>query len=165
MQKLILAIDAGTTESGYALMSDEYELILHGKADNNFVLGVVMAGEYDEMVYEQFQSYNMPIGASTISSIEWNGRFVQAAFALMKPYSSVYRKDEKIHFCNSVKAKDANIHRALIERFARFDFKSGKGTKKNPDFFYGVNNDAWTAIGIAVLRIDTLKGRQNGYER
>lgn len=158
---IILAIDGGTTQSGYCRIDDEYNLIDFGKVDNDLLLKIVTEGAYDEMVYEQFASYNMPIGVSTIKSIEWNGRFVQAAYEKRKPFSFVYRRDEKMHFCNSVKAKDANIRRALIERYAKFDFKTGHGTKKNPDTLYGVTNDVWSALCIATLRLDILKGKQN----
>lgn len=160
---VILAIDGGTTQSGYCRMTDDFKLVDFGKIDNEDLLIIVMSGEYDKLVYEQFQSYNMPIGQSTIRSVEWNGRFAQAAFARGKPYGFLYRKDEKMHFCNTVKAKDANIRRALIERFAKFDFKTGRGTKNNRDYFYGVSNDAWTAIAIATIAIETpetIKGVQ-----
>ena len=162
---IILAIDGGTTQSGYCRMTDDndgdYTLLEFGKIDNEKLLEIVENAEYDEMVYEQFQSYNMPVGKSTILSVEWNGRFVQAAYSRKKPYSFVYRVEEKMHFCNSVKAKDTNIRKALIERYAKFDFKSGHGTKKNPDYFYGVSNDAWSGIAICVLRFDRIN-RKDG---
>ena len=157
---VVLAIDGGTIQSGYCRMEeDSYgrRLIDFGKTDNADLLRKVMLGEYDEMVYEQFQSYNMPVGQSTIRSIEWNGRYVQAAYERKKNIAQVFRTEEKLHFCNTVKATDANIRRALIERYAKFDFKSGKGTKKNPDFFYGVSKDAWTAIAICTLYLDRRK--------
>ena len=56
-----------------------------------------------------------------------------------------------------MKAKDSNIRQALIDRFANFDFKNGKGTAKNKDVFYGVTKDVWSAIAIGVTYYEKNK--------
>lgn len=92
----------------------------------------------------------MAVGESTIEAIIWNGRFIQAVLDMKKPIRKVFRKDEKICLCHSLKAKDANIRQALIDRYAKTDKKNGKGTKKEPDVFYGVSKDVWSAIAVGV---------------
>ena len=67
-----------------------------------------------------------------------------------EPMDFIYRKDEKISICGSMKAKDANIRQALIDSYATHDFKTGKGTKTDPDTFYGVSADVWQAIAVGV---------------
>ena len=146
----ILAIDVGTTESGYALMEMPFKLLKFGKVENEILLDIVKNENYDKLIYEEFQSYGMPIGVSTIKSITWNGRYIQCALDREKSIAPIYRKDEKITLCNSMKAKDSNIRQALIDRYAKHDFKNGKGTKKNPDVFYGVSKDVWSAIAVGV---------------
>lgn len=156
---IILALDVGTTESGWCFMDWEtYTPYEFGKTANEEMLNIVKLGLYHKLVYEAFASYGMAIGQSTIKSIEWNGRFIQCAVDRGIPTFPIFRRDEKMNICGTMKAKDANIRQALIDRFAKFDMKNGKGTKSNQDFFYGFSKDAWSAFAIGTTYIDLYKG-------
>lgn len=148
----ILSIDVGTTETGYCLMDkDTYKPIKFGKINNEELLKIVKEEEYDELVYEEFQSYGMPIGVSTITSITWNGRYIQSALDRGKKVNFVYRKEEKMNLCGSMKAKDSNIRQALIDRFGEV------GVKSNPGFFYGFKKDIWSAFAVGCTYLDKQK--------
>ena len=146
----IFAIDPGNTESAYALVSlPDFKLLEFGKVDNHRLLQGVpfFVGQADHFAIEMVASYGMPVGKDVFETCVWVGRFVQKA---EEEYHFVYRKDEKVRLCHDSRAKDGNIRQALIDRYAKFDFKNGKGTKKNPDTFYGVSKDVWQAIAVAV---------------
>lgn len=155
-KQIIFAIDPGNTESGYALIEMPcFKLLDFGKITNEELLKLLptVASQSDALAIEMVASYGMAVGKSVFETCVWIGRFIQAA---EKEHTFVYRKEEKICLCGSLKAKDGNIRQALIDRYATFDFKSGKGVKKNPDTFYGVSKDAWQAIAVGVTYYEKL---------
>ena len=154
----VVAFDVGTTETAFAIMTDQYELLDFGKVPNDYLLELKTIFSYDVFVYEKFMSYGMTIGQTTIDSIEWNGRYKQRAIDVgCKKIVALPRKEVKINLCGTMKAKDTNIRQALIDRFAKFDFKNGKGTKNNRDVFYGVSADCWSSIALCVTYLDLSK--------
>ena len=156
-QQIIFAIDPGNTESGYALIRmPDFKLLEFGKVANENLLTLIPSavGQSDALAIEMVASYGMAVGKSVFDTCVWIGRFIQAA---EKEHTFVYRKEEKICLCGSLKAKDGNIRQALIDRYATFDFKNGKGVKKNPDTFYGVSKDVWQAIAVGVTYYEKLK--------
>lgn len=78
---------------------------------------------FSDIVIEMIASYGMPVGKEVFETCVWIGKFAQAS-GLKENY--IYRKDEKINLCHSMKAKDSNIRQALIDRFGPV------GTKRNP---------------------------------
>ena len=152
----ILAIDAGNTHSGVAIVElPEFRLVWFNKLPNEEIYRVVKNFYIDEVALEMVECYGMPVGKDVFETCVWIGRFVEQ----FKDYkiSYVYRHEEKMCLCGSLKAKDSNIKRALIDRYAKHDFKTGKGIKKNQDVFYGVSNDVWTAIAVAVTHYENKK--------
>ena len=152
----ILSIDVGTTETGFCLIDKgTYRPIRFGKISNEELLQIVKNEDYDILIYEEFQSYGMPIGISTITSITWNGRYIQSALDREKKVDYIYRKEEKMNLCGSMKAKDSNIRQALIDRFGEV------GTKKNQGWFYRFKKDIWSAYAVGVTWLDKQKELNN----
>lgn len=149
----ILAIDPGDKQSAYCFIdSEDLRPLRFGKEQNAVVLLILQLEKYDLVVIERLASYGMPVGRNVFETCEWVGRFTQAA---QKPVGYIYRQDEKLHLCHDSRAKDANIRRALIDRFATHDLKNGKGTKKNPDWFYGFSADVWAAYAVGITYTET----------
>ena len=153
---MILAIDPGTTHSAYALLKPDLSLQEFGKIPNEEMLTVINGILFyikprPKVAIEMVASYGMAVGKDVFETCVWTGRFIQEADGLIQ---LIYRKDEKMNLCGSMRAKDSNIRQALIDRFAQHDLKNGKGTKKKPDWFHGFHSDIWAAYAVGVTYHD-----------
>lgn len=147
----ILAIDPGNIESAYVLMDSEtYKPIYFEKIKNDEFLELLTSYVYDFCVIEMIASYGMAVGKSVFDTCVWIGRFMQEA-SRISDVDFIYRAEEKMNLCYSMKAKDSNIRQALIDRFGEV------GTKKNPGFFYGFKKDIWAAFAVGVTYLDKKK--------
>lgn len=150
----ILAIDPGNKQSAYAVIEmPEFKLLDFGKIENEKLLENLEYWFYtdsfiDAIAIEMIASYGMSVGKDIFETCVWIGRFVQALQG--EDITYIYRKEEKMTLCGNTKAKDSNIRQALIDRYAKHDYKNGKGTKANKDVFYGVSADVWQAIAVGV---------------
>ncbi len=149
---MLIAIDPGNVESAFVRIDDQYKLYEHEKVRNEELIYRIEGYSCicDQVVIERIASYGMAVGRSVFETCEWIGRFTQMAVEYNMPVDYVFRLDEKMALCRDARAGDANIRRALIDRFARHDLRTGKGTKKNPDYFYGFAKDEWAAMAVAV---------------
>lgn len=168
---MILAIDPGNIESGYVLTNDDLSIVEKGKVTNDELLNNILKGKYvfydnkelkrikTHIAIEMIASYGMPVGIEVFETCVWIGRFVQAMidsdYCLNKDeIKYIYRKDEKMNLCQSMKANDTTIKQALVDRFAPGQKNYGKGTKKNPGWFYGFKSDIWASYAVAVTYHD-----------
>jgi len=147
---IILAIDPGPTESAWLTYG-------HGmsfeKVDNETLLMKIQLWSScytpHHLAIEMVASYGMPVGAEVFETVFWTGRFVQA---WGRDWSKVFRKDVKMHLCQSMRAKDSNIRQAIIDRFPATG--GGKtpqiGTKNCKGPLYGIKADIWSALAVAI---------------
>lgn len=146
----ILAIDPGTTESGWCLYEDG-RVVAADVFDNNDMLDTVYHTPADRLAIEMIASYGMAVGREVFETCVWIGRFKQS-WHDPDAVQLVYRRDVKLHLCGTSKAKDANIRQALLDLFPRTG--GGKtpqiGTKAQPGPLFGVSSHAWAALGVAV---------------
>ena len=149
----ILAIDPGTTESGWVIFDPDAKAVRScGVSPNEHIRerirctsGYVQAKMIEpiRVAVERFEARGMPIGDDSIETLLWTGRFIEAWH---KPDEvlRVKRSAVKVRLCGTAKAKDPNIRQALI------DMLGPPGTKKAPGPTYGVTAHAWAALAVAV---------------
>ena len=155
----IIAIDPGNRQSAYCVIDcNTLRPLEFGKVDNEELRNkLVFANEQDWQwaAIEMVASYGMAGGREVFDTVLWIGRFYEALSIQMaqKP-RLLCRIEEKRHICHDSRANDPAIRRALIDRFATHDLKNGKGTSKNPDFFYGFKADIWAAYAVGLTAIE-----------
>lgn len=150
---MILAIDPGNEYSAYCVIDKEtYKPIEFGKIDNSILLDLIntkFSKGIELLAIEMVASYGMAVGQTVFDTCVWIGRFIQEFVNYAKPhYEYIYRREEKMNLCNSMRAKDSNIRQALIDRFGEV------GTKKNPGWFYGFKADIWSAYAVGITYLD-----------
>lgn len=151
----ILSIDPGNELSAYCLIDKNLKPVKFGKVDNEYLLSIIheliKAYDIDYYAIEMVASYGMAVGRTVFETCVWIGRFYQQIneYSYKNP-TFIYRKDEKLCLCGNMRAKDSNIRKALIDRFAKHDFVYGKGTKNDPDWFYGFRADIWQAYAVGI---------------
>jgi hypothetical protein len=151
---MILAIDPGSTQSGIAYVQrGSYEPRSARKLDNEEVFELSLPSE---VVIEMVAHYGtgMPAGKTVFDTAVWIGRFYQHFTALGLPVELMMRGEVKMNICGTMRAKDSNIIQALVDRFAPGARNYGKGTKKEPGWFYGFSADIWQAYALGVTYLD-----------
>lgn len=140
---MLLAIDPGTTHSGWVLMNNGIPTS-SGECANEEVFHLM---QYAGVVaIERVVSYGMAIGNETILTVEWIGRFYQAA--LPRKVHLIPRKDICKHVCNDGRAKDKNIRQALLDRWG--GKAEAVGTVKKMGPLYRIKGHAWSALAVGV---------------
>lgn len=160
---MILAIDPSNKEHTAYVFIDEntYQPIKFGMCNGEEMIKILDENFNDikKVVIEMVASYGLPVGKDVFETCVLIGRMSEHC----ESYSYIYRKDVKLNLCGRLqKVNDAVVKQALINRFAKFDYKNGKGTKKNNDFFYGFKGDIWSAYSVGVTYLDKEKGVNYG---
>lgn len=165
LKEYVFAIDPGTYESAYVLL--EYPSMrpfLFDKISNEemivMIRNICFGYKLKYAAIEKLAALGMPIGQETLDTGEWIGEFKR----IMKDNGinpvMVFRRYEKLRICGDSRANDASIRQALIDRFAYGVSNRGKGTKKDPGFFYGFRADIWQAFAVAVTARELIEEQE-----
>ncbi len=147
----MLAIDPGTEQSGVVYYNDgsvNFAAIM----PNAEVVDHLDSNWKQPVAIELVQPMGMPLGMTTVWSVVWTGRFVEAA-GTVTDVRWIHRTTIKADLCASTRAKDANVRQALIDLFPATG--GGKvpqiGTKKQPGPLYGIKSHLWAALAVGVV--------------
>lgn len=151
----VIAIDPGNEQSAWCELKEGLP-VAHGKEPNLEVLHslryAVATRQWPRnalLAVEMIASYGMAVGREVFDTCLWIGKFVEAWESRGGQTVLVYRKDVKLHHCETTRATDSNIRAALIDRFG-----PGKlvaiGNKKKPGPLYGLKGDEWSALAVAL---------------
>lgn len=154
----VIAIDPGPRMSGLCVIEeDTYKPILRRKLANELIVDTVKCAlGISKVVIEMVGHYGtgMPAGKDVFDTCVWIGRFLEQFSIRGITTHTLKRGDVKMHLCGSMRANDATIRQALVDRFAPGERNHGKGTKKAPGWFYGFAEDMWQAYALGVTYID-----------
>ena len=109
-----------------------------------------------KMAIETIQFLGGTAGASIFRTCILVGRLLERAemVGFYEDIMEIYRKDEKMNLCGTMRTNDKGIKDVLVHRFAKGVPNMGKGSKKNPGWFYGFRADIWQAYAIGVTYYD-----------
>jgi hypothetical protein len=142
----LYALDPGTEQS--AVVTIDRSGGVAGRMWDNRYLVIAMRGTEwflpGQLVIEEIASYGMPVGREVFATVQWSGRFIEAWDARGFSSSLLPRKAVKLALCGSLKAKDANIRQALIDRYG------GPACIKKGGALYGIKSHLWAALALAV---------------
>lgn len=132
----IMAIDPGTTQSGYVIFDiDNKEFIDFGKASNEWLLELTRYGNFQHMAIEMITSYGKPVGQSTFDTCRIIGRLEEIAFYYKIESDLIPRRFiKKVLGCKN----DSEIIQAM---------KYHWGEEKTKGF----TRDAWSALAVLTV--------------
>jgi hypothetical protein len=184
LDELILAIDPGTTQSGYVMFDAlTAQPLSWGKKDNREVLALIVVPGPQLCVIERIEHLGMAAGHDVFETAVWSGRFIQA-WGCESTCSQLSRRQVKINLCGSARAKDGNIRQAIIDRYGGDEVAiGGKKCKRckgrgwfgrehavcaecddgwalRKGLLYGISGDAWQALALAMTYADLRRGNR-----
>lgn len=141
----VIAIDPGRTHSAHVFL-DHGKIVERLIMPNQELLARLKSCYADAYVCEMIASYGMAVGRDIFETVLWIGRFSQACEG--KRFDLVYRAEVKMHLCHSMRAKDANVRQALLDRFG------GKEATRKGGALHGFRKDLWSALAVLVTFCD-----------
>jgi len=148
---IILGIDPGPKEHAFVWWDADEQRVIELDTFPSFTqfsksVKLDITCKVKTVACEWIESYGMAVGQEvfrTVAGIGW------LAGTIGREVRMVPRKSVKMHLCQSMRAKDANIRQSLIDRFGP------QGTKKAPGPLFGVTSHYLAALAVAVYAAET----------
>ena len=163
----ILAIDPGTTESGWVLYDPNCAQPAYdfAKERNAVVFQRLIERRFADnptVVIEHFVSRGNRLGEDSLETIRWATRFESAVwFTTGAAPHLVTRRTVQMWICESL-ADDAGIRRTLTDRFGP-ERKVAVGSRAKPGPLFGLPPDCWQALALAITYNECGKSIQTEF--
>jgi hypothetical protein len=161
MKQYLLAIDPGPTESGWVIIDRNYHPIDFGKEGHSTLFPHDNVPR-QEWYREQLHSVviEKPVcqkwsGASVSDTAMVAGVLAGQFQMLCDNVFLVNRAKVRGRLCGN-RGNDSKCIAKLHRRFAPGVSNKGKGTKKEPGFFYGFTGDVWQAFALGTVFLDLV---------
>jgi hypothetical protein len=150
---IVIGIDPGPEKSAWCVF-DGTKVVDSGIVLSHLIDQIIPRETLHKylVAVEHVQCFGLAVGREVFETAYWIGYYRRVCEEARIRFARVYRSEIKLHFCQSMRAKDANIRQALVDRFG------GKGTKASPGFFFGFKADMWSAAAIAIYAWDKENG-------
>lgn len=163
-ENLLVAVDPGPNDSAFVVLdANTLEVVSHGIEPNLELVtglkGLAARTAVDQvaLVLEMPKSYGNIAGDSIFETCVWVGRFMQTWRAIAGVEADrLPRKTVVTHLCHNPRAGDANVRRALLDKYPQTGGgrEPACGTKSEPGPLYGLRLDEWQALGLGVAFIE-----------
>jgi hypothetical protein len=159
----IIGIDPGPTVSTFVHVEFSARSLLDpgiticgvGEMDNHDMLERLRQTFGSIIVCEMIACYGMAVGKEVFETCRWIGRFEQRVADVGLKLETLTRVQCKMQLCQSMRAKDANIRQALMDRFGEV------GRRSAPGPLYGISGHAWSAVAVATTWRDLALEAEN----
>lgn len=151
----VLALDPGPSKTAWVLYKADRScngyIAACGWDENLFVRKQLQHTEADVYACEMVSCMGMPVGREVFETVLWVGRYMEVLQSRNRELVLLNRQQVKMQLCGNVRARDANIRCALLDRHGG---RQARGTKKEPGPLYGVTGHIWSALAVAVAYVE-----------
>jgi Holliday junction resolvasome RuvABC endonuclease subunit len=148
---MYLGIDPGSSQTAYALVDSDYQVIDADKVDNRNMREFLRNVPVDtEVVIEGIQAYGMAVGRSVFDTCYEIGRLMEICELRSIVYRIYNRPEYAKAICGVMKVNDSILRQALILRF-------GGDKKGEPLYKLKGNSDKRSAFAIACYHMDLMR--------
>jgi hypothetical protein len=148
----VLGIDPGPRESAYCRLHDGVPYSF-GLMANDDLLYDLRYGDLllavDDVVIETIFPRGTSVGLETMDTQFWAGRFAECADRQKTPWHKIDRQDVRFAICGSLNTDDASVRTALIDWYGGSK-EAAIGKKAKPGPLWGIKEDMWSALAIAL---------------
>jgi hypothetical protein len=155
----LYAVDPGPLQSALVVLEQSPRGVTvreHCTALNAVILAKLHCAPLGaELVIEQIEAMGMAVGHEVFETVYWTGRFYETW-----PNEDRYRlprRPIKLHLCGSMRATDANVRTALLDRFGP-GRELAIGTIKKQGPLYGCKGHEFAALAVGVTWLEQRAG-------